>query len=149
MVKFNGGKGALICDECRMIIAEPYGLKLQHSEVALCNKCGRRYQELIGLVRDLLKILDTVEETDEGREFHPTVISSCRVMHCEKADKILHRMGRIINKKSTARPAEEAEHKCGTCRHRQKSFSYEPCRMCEKGGFIGVKQTDKWEEARE
>jgi len=41
------------------------------------------------LVKALIELLDTVEETDEGREFKPTVIRSCRSDHVTKLDQIL------------------------------------------------------------
>jgi hypothetical protein len=42
-----------------------------------------------GLVKALFELLDTVEQTDEGREFRPTAIRSCRSDHVEKLDQIL------------------------------------------------------------
>jgi len=41
------------------------------------------------LIKALFEILDTVEETDDGREFRPTVIRSCRSLDAEKLDHIL------------------------------------------------------------
>lgn len=41
------------------------------------------------LVKELFELLDTVEETDEGREFKPTVIRSCRSDHVIKLDQIM------------------------------------------------------------
>ena len=46
-------------------------------------------KKLESLVRDLFKILNTVEESDSGKTFHPTVITSCRVMETEKLKNIL------------------------------------------------------------
>jgi hypothetical protein len=40
-------------------------------------------------VKALFELLDTVEQTDEGGEFRPTVIRSCRSDHVEKLDQIL------------------------------------------------------------
>jgi len=53
--------------------------------------------ELKKAVREFFKILDTVEESMSGTEFHPTYISSCRVMHTEKLSKILPKMRKLSN----------------------------------------------------
>jgi hypothetical protein len=49
-------------------------------------------EELKQLVRDFFRILDIVEETDEGRPFRPTNITSCRAMDGAKLNDILKRM---------------------------------------------------------
>jgi len=54
-----------------------------------------RVSELSELVLDLFKMLDSVEVTDNGREFRPTSIRSCRVMHTEKLNKLLPRMKQL------------------------------------------------------
>ena len=41
------------------------------------------------LVKALFELLDTVEQTDTGQDFRPTVIRSCRNDHVEKLDKIM------------------------------------------------------------
>ena len=41
------------------------------------------------LVKQLFDILDTVEENAEGKEFHPTVIRSCRTQHTMQLEVIL------------------------------------------------------------
>ena len=48
-----------------------------------------KVQQYDVLVKALIELLDTVEETDEGREFKPTVIRSCRSDHVTKLDQIL------------------------------------------------------------
>jgi len=50
--------------------------------------------EVKELLKELFRMLDCVEESN-GREFHPTNISSCRVMHCAKLDEILPRLKEI------------------------------------------------------
>lgn len=45
-------------------------------------------RKVSALVRELLAILDAVEETDEGREFHPTTIQTCRCMTGKRLDEI-------------------------------------------------------------
>jgi hypothetical protein len=51
-----------------------------------------QFEELAKLVLDLLTMLESMEESDSGREFHPTTISSCRVMHTQRLSEILPRM---------------------------------------------------------
>lgn len=43
-------------------------------------------------VRRFFAILDTVESTDEGRDFKPVFISSCRVQESAKLKEILNAM---------------------------------------------------------
>lgn len=49
-------------------------------------------EELKQLVREFFRILDIVEESDEGRVFRPTTITSCRAVDGPKLDAILKRM---------------------------------------------------------
>jgi hypothetical protein len=49
-------------------------------------------EEMKALVKDLIRILDIVEESDNGKMFRPNQISSCRVMDCVKIDDILSRL---------------------------------------------------------
>ena len=49
-------------------------------------------EELKALVRDFFAVLDIAEESDSGRVYHPTYISSSRTMDAIKLDKILQRM---------------------------------------------------------
>ncbi len=58
--------------------------------------------ELNILVQEFFKILDTIEVTDDGREFHPTTISSCRTMDSIKLNKILTRMKEIVGDPNVA-----------------------------------------------
>ena len=44
------------------------------------------------LLRALFELLDTVEETDDGKKFRPTVIRSCRSDHVEKLDQIMRQL---------------------------------------------------------
>lgn len=46
-------------------------------------------QQYDALVKALFELLDTVEQTDTGQDFRPTVIRSCRNDHVEKLDKIM------------------------------------------------------------
>lgn len=49
-------------------------------------------------VRSLFKILDAEEESDSGRVFNPTYISSCRVEHSSKLGTLLPKMRKLIGK---------------------------------------------------
>lgn len=53
-------------------------------------------QTLENCVSSLFKILDTQEESDSGRVFNPTYISSCRVEHSAKLDILLVKMRELI-----------------------------------------------------
>ena len=41
------------------------------------------------LVKELFRLLDITEETDDGRVFHPNRISSCRALDAEKLNQVL------------------------------------------------------------
>lgn len=47
---------------------------------------SKRLEEL---VREMFVILDKVETSDSGNEFHPTTITSCRTMDLIKLNKII------------------------------------------------------------
>lgn len=46
-------------------------------------------QTLEWLVKELFRILDIVEESDEGNLFHPNVIRSCRVMDTQQLNAVI------------------------------------------------------------
>lgn len=58
----------------------------------LCRKLERKREEIAALVRRLFELLETVEVSDSEREFHPTKISSCRVMHTIELEKLLPKL---------------------------------------------------------
>lgn len=58
----------------------------------LCRKLERKREEIAALVRRLFELLETVEVSDSEREFHPTTISSCRVMHIIELEKLLPKL---------------------------------------------------------
>lgn len=69
----------------------------------MSNKLADR-EELKELVRDFFeKFLDTWEESDSGKEFHPITISCCRAIKIEPLDNLLNRMREL----SGAKPAYE------------------------------------------
>lgn len=48
------------------------------------------------LVRELFRLLDITEQTDEGRYFKPTRITSCRAMDAEKLERVLTELKRTL-----------------------------------------------------
>ena len=48
------------------------------------------------LVKELFRLLDLTEETDDGRVFHPNQISSCRALDAEKLNQILVELKRTM-----------------------------------------------------
>lgn len=52
--------------------------------------------DLKDLVRRMFAILDIEEESDSGKVFHPTYISSCRSHAADQLDVILERMKAIV-----------------------------------------------------
>ena len=48
--------------------------------------------KLSDLVKEFLSILDIVEESDNGRQFHPTTIQSCRCMDLSRIGELLNDM---------------------------------------------------------
>ncbi len=49
-------------------------------------------QARLKAVDRFFEILETIEESDSGREFHPTTINSCRVMVTEELKDVLRIM---------------------------------------------------------
>ena len=48
------------------------------------------------LVRELFRLLDKTEQTDEGRYFKPNRITSCRVMDAEKLEQVLKELKNVL-----------------------------------------------------
>ena len=48
------------------------------------------------LVKELLEIFDTIEESDSGLMFHPVQISSCRVMLSKRVNEILVKLKELL-----------------------------------------------------
>ena len=57
-----------------------------------CEPVGMLNQRLRELIGEFFKLLDTVEESDSGREFHPVQITCCRTMMMEPLNKVLKEM---------------------------------------------------------
>lgn len=58
-------------------------------------------KEQLILIKDLIRkyfyYLDIIETTDEGREFHPNRLGSCRIMDGVAMEKILFELKKIAN----------------------------------------------------
>jgi hypothetical protein len=48
------------------------------------------------LVRELFRLLDITEQTDEGRYFRPNVIHSRRAMDAEKLEQVLKDLKNVL-----------------------------------------------------
>ena len=57
----------------------------------------KNQERLKCLVRELLSILDSTEDSDEGKVFHPTTISSCRTAHVIQLEKIMSELKKLTN----------------------------------------------------
>lgn len=64
----------------------------------LSNGLHREKEDLESLVKELFVLLDTKEESDSGRIFKPTYITSCRVMHSIKLKEILPKIRKLLKK---------------------------------------------------
>ena len=53
---------------------------------------GKIMSNLKDLVKEFIGILDEVEESNSGKEFHPVYISSCRVMKSKRIGELLTEM---------------------------------------------------------
>jgi len=53
-------------------------------------------EELKQLVREFFRIMDIVEESDEGKVFRPNYISSCRALDGAKLSDVLTKMKYIV-----------------------------------------------------
>lgn len=58
----------------------------------------KRDRQLTKLVREMLTILNTVESTDEGRDFHPTRITSCRTNELMRLQVIMSKLEKLTKK---------------------------------------------------
>lgn len=55
-----------------------------------------RYDTAIEGIREFFALLDIVEESDEGRQFHPTTIRSCRALDIPKLEAALRKMRGVV-----------------------------------------------------
>jgi hypothetical protein len=71
---------------------------IRRNRMSLASKC----QQYDVLVKELFELLDTVEESDDGREFKPTLIGSirsCRSHHATKLNQILTQLKSTLEDK--------------------------------------------------
>lgn len=47
-------------------------------------------------IREFFALLDKVEQSDSGREFHPNTVSSCRVNDMPKIEAALEKMRGVL-----------------------------------------------------
>ena len=59
----------------------------------------KQYADLAEAVRQFFAMLDIVEESDSGREFHPISIGNSRVMLQEPMENILAQMKEMCREK--------------------------------------------------
>lgn len=59
----------------------------------------KQYADLAEAVRQFFAMLDIVEESDSGREFHPISIGNSRVMLQEPMENILSQMKEMSHEK--------------------------------------------------
>jgi len=52
--------------------------------------------QLSALVRELLDLLEVVEESDGGKEFHPTTIQTCRVLVAERLATLMPAIRKLV-----------------------------------------------------
>jgi len=60
------------------------------------NNCSKEKESLVYLVKELFKMLDAKEESDNGRVFRPTNIETCRVLHSVKLKEILPKIRELV-----------------------------------------------------
>jgi len=68
-------------------------IRTLESELAAVTKERDR---LADLVRQFIYILDITEESDSGRLFHPTNITSCRAGDLQKAGELVEELRRAV-----------------------------------------------------
>lgn len=71
-------------------------------DTVILNKHLRKLddqEKLKVLVKKFLYYLDIEEESDDGKKFHPTAITSCRAMDAFNLDEILGKMRELVKDK--------------------------------------------------
>jgi hypothetical protein len=61
-----------------------------------CEPVGMLNERMSRLISEFFRMLDTVEESESGREFHPVTISCCRSMMIEPLNAILKEMKELV-----------------------------------------------------
>lgn len=99
--------------------------------------------ELTDLVESMFEILDTVEMSDEGREFHPTEISSCRAVDANRLEGILEQMRGIVLRDPPPKLRQRHEIEpdiCPWCNGTGDSQNHEretnDCLLCKTAGRV-------------
>jgi hypothetical protein len=68
-----------------------------HMTIHGCCGCCSEEKSLKDLVKQFISILDITEESDSGRSFHPTQITSCRTMDLQKIGDLIEDMRKAVN----------------------------------------------------
>jgi len=80
---------ALICADCDAISKEEYDRAIEQRD------------RLADLIKQFIYILDITEESDSGRLFHPTNITSCRAGDLQKAGELVEALRRASRNQPT------------------------------------------------
>lgn len=77
-------------DHCKKYMAKwakehPEEMRRRHKQQTQDRK---QWRILKPLITEVVDILETVETTDDGREFRPTNFTSCRTVHCQRLGEI-------------------------------------------------------------
>ena len=68
----------------------PFGTET--TERNLMSIAANRIEELESTIKELFVLLERVEETDEGRKFHPVQITCCRALDGVKLEQVLRKL---------------------------------------------------------
>lgn len=72
----------------------------QSSLIQNLNMTPEATETMVGLVGEYLSLLDVVETTDDGREFRPNRLGSCRAMDGQRMNQILTELRLMIPEKN-------------------------------------------------
>ena len=71
-------------------------------ELDIAKEIGKNAQEIIKLIRikmlskELIDMITTSEISDNGNEFYPTTIGSCRVQHTMRLGEIIPELKELL-----------------------------------------------------
>ena len=88
--KFDIGNSTTLCNDCNSVIS------YQISSNLICAECLEKLLNLKDLTGQLIYIFEYVEESDNGRVFHPTTITSCRTDDIIKLGEIMSKITDIL-----------------------------------------------------
>lgn len=101
-IKFNGGRGALLCNGCSHIIRQDFDPKDIEDKFHYCQRCTWSKWNPPDDIKEgillLFSILDAKEWSANDVEFHPTEIRSCRVWDSHRLNKLLPKLKELASK---------------------------------------------------